>query len=242
MQHRTAVQPSLTVGAPLLRRIVFCHKIHSMTGWILTSEPSPATNQHRHPTSAISGPAEDVDWRAITGGIADGDRECFRVYYEHFFGLMYDHVQRLSGRDEATCLDLVHDAMLKAIRCMKSFDDKAQITSWTVAVVKSTVYDWLRKQSREKQFVAEMNIGDGNTSAAPAVILTDVERMDWVQHQLQQLPPELRKLVRLRYRMGWTLDRIAKHVGLTTGAVDGRIGRSICKLKERASREFEENE
>lgn len=47
-------------------------------------------------------------------------------------------------------------------------------------------------------------------------------------------------MIALRYRLGWSLKRIANQFGLKTGAVDGKIRRAIIKIKEQArTEEFE---
>ena len=181
--------------------------------------------------------ASPVDWRAVSAQIAGGDADSFGKFYDAFFDLMYREARRLTGRDENTCLDIVHDSMLKAIHAMKPIDEFAGLQRWTRTVVKSVAYDWLRKERRQ---VA----GPIEPESEPAGLdptTTDVEtlaRLSWIEEEMQNADPGLQRLFSLRYCFGWTLQRIANHLGLKTGAVDGRIRRAIEQLREKAEREF----
>ena len=64
-------------------------------------------------TTSIDRP---VDWRQLTWDIRAGDHDAFSIYYEHFFDLVFCEVRRLSGRDEATCLDIVQETFVKVVK------------------------------------------------------------------------------------------------------------------------------
>jgi DNA-directed RNA polymerase specialized sigma24 family protein len=49
----------------------------------------------------------------------------------------------------------------------------------------------------------------------------------------------LQQLIHWRYRLGWTLQRIAETVGLKPGAIDGRLRRALERLRLRAEEEFD---
>jgi DNA-directed RNA polymerase specialized sigma24 family protein len=45
-------------------------------------------------------------------------------------------------------------------------------------------------------------------------------------------------MLTMRHRFGWTLRRIGNAVGLSPGAVDGRLGRTREALRKQASEQF----
>ncbi len=165
-----------------------------------------------------------------------GDPNAFALFYEKTFEPMFSEVKRLVERDEQTTLDIVQDAMLKAIRCIKPLDDERSVVAWSRAVAKSTAYDWLRKHARRKEvsYNDELEIPIDESD----VKIPDAARIEWIEQQLLQLPVELQNMIAFRYRIGWSLRRIGQAFGLKTGAVDGRIGRAIRILQEKAKREF----
>lgn len=179
----------------------------------------------------------ETDWLSVTRRMKAGDNKALAIYYEHVFDLMFCEVKRLVNRDEQTSLDIVQDAMLKAIRCIKPLPDAGAVVAWSRTVARSTTYDWLRKQSRQRS--QELSAIDQPISKMEPVDQDSV-RMLWIEDQLQSMSPELRRLISFRYRLGWSLRRIAETLGLKTGTVDGRIRRAVEKLQEKAKREFDE--
>lgn len=172
--------------------------------------------------------------RELTRAVASGDTEAFAQLYRSHFDAMLRDARRFTGRDENYCLDIVQEAMMKVIRCIKPIDTEASLRAWLRCVVKSCAYDSLRRDARR---MAHEN------GHAPAVSHTDAneltERLAWLREHLQALDAETRHLVLLRHRMGWTLQRIAASLGLSTGAVDGRLSRAMRKLQRKAE-QFDE--
>lgn len=192
----------------------------------ILNDPIPSTSAGR-------------DWRDITRRMASGDLRAFEIFYQQNFDLMLATVRQAIGRDEASSLDVVQEAMLKAIRCIKPLPDEAAVRAWSRAVAKSVAFDWLRselKRNRVEQAQPprdsreDSNLDDDDSP----------ERLVWIEEQLQSFPTEFQDLIAFRYRLGWSLRMISEKLGIKTGAVDGKIRRGVEKLKERARREFDE--
>lgn len=60
------------------------------------------------------------------------------------------------------------------------------------------------------------------------------EQMQWIEEQIRTLDEGTRHLMHLRFRVGWTLQRIGDCVGLSPSAVDGRIGRALRSMQASA--------
>ena len=181
----------------------------------------------------------DPNWLDVSQRMQAGDAAALAIFYQELFDLMFHEVQRVAGRDEATSLDIVQEAMLKAIRCIKPLPDFRSVKAWSRAVAKSAAYDWLRKQARHNP--SQLGDADQISHPHPAdYVDIDLARMAWLEEQLMSLPRELQNVISLRYRLGWSLKEIGEKLGLKTGAVDGRIRRAIETLKQEAKREFDE--
>lgn len=179
----------------------------------------------------------NISTREITSAIASGDTRAFEHLFRDRFDGMYAEARRVTGKDEAFCLDVVQDAMIRVIRSMKPMNDDAQLRNWLCVVVRTCAYDRLRKDTRrrrrERESVdarAENAVEDGKQA----------ERLAWLERELKTLDePEARLLV-LRFQLGWTLERIGRVLGLKTGAVDGRLGRLVGSLRRRARERYDE--
>ena len=174
--------------------------------------------------------------RELTTAVASGDPEALAVLYRERFDWLYAEAQRCTGRDESFCLDVVQDVMMKMIRKMKPLNDEGQLIAWLRTVLHRCAYDRLRAERRLRQREREVAINaDASTTAN-----IDDSRLDWLAAQLTSLNAEQSQLIRLRFRLGWTLHQVAAFLGLKPGAVDGRINRTLATLKERAAEDAHE--
>ncbi len=60
------------------------------------------------------------------------------------------------------------------------------------------------------------------------------EQRRWLEERLAEIDGSSRALLMMRYRFGWTLARIGRELGLTPGAVDGRLARLLARLRRKA--------
>src|SRR3954464_2660020 len=60
--------------------------------------------------------AAKVDIASLTASLAAGDRAAVEAFYRRYFELLFRAARRAAGRDEAFCLDVVQEAVLRVIR------------------------------------------------------------------------------------------------------------------------------
>jgi len=168
--------------------------------------------------------------RELTAAIASGDTEAFGVFYEQWFDHILLEARLASRRDEQFCLDLVQDTMMRVIRSMKTFDHEDGLRRWLRVVVQTCCIDLFRAESRRRR-----REHSHQSLAGHAEYFNEHdERLVWLESQLAALEPDDAKLLDMRFRFGWTLARIASTLGLSTGAVDGRLNRLLAALRGRA--------
>jgi RNA polymerase sigma factor (sigma-70 family) len=174
------------------------------------------------------------DTPQLTRDIASGNPEAFAQLYRARFDEMYRWARRATGRDEAFCLDVVQDAMMRIIRSLKPLQSERQLRGYLRAATQSCALDRLRSERRRRERerrAARSETHDGDPSALD-------ERLDWLRGELEALDPEIAQMLTMRHRFGWTLRRIGNAVGLSPGAVDGRLGRTREALRKQASEQF----
>lgn len=165
--------------------------------------------------------------RALTASIASGDAEAFACLYQERFDQMYAWARQATRRDEAFCLDSVQDAFVRIIKGMKPIDSEGELMAWLRKVTLSACYDQLRRERRRSSHEHRAPVAERSPDA-------DAHQMDWIIHELAQLDESSAALLEMRYRFGWTLQRIGSAIGLKPGAVDGRINRLTSSIRKRA--------
>ena len=86
-----------------------------------------------------TGAREPINWSRVSLSIVNGNEDAFETYFNQFFPLMISEARRLSGRDEATCLDMVQNAMIKATKSMVPLNDEQHAIAWTRVLIRCLV-------------------------------------------------------------------------------------------------------
>ncbi len=188
----------------------------------------------------------DADRTAVqlTSRIVAGDQAALAAFYHRYFEVMYRFAHKASGFDESRCMDVVQDTMLRILKSMRRpIDTEIALHAWLRTVVYSVAFDHLksdrRRTIREHRYsgpsspaetTAITNLEDGDSIADQ-----DAGRMDWLREELANMVEEQSRLVEMRFRFNWTLQRIGQSLGLSHGAVDGRLQRILQKLRDRAA-------
>lgn len=177
-----------------------------------------------------------ADVGAMTAGVAAGEAAHVDAFYRAYFDVLYAEARRATRRDEAFCLDVVHDAVLRVLRTIRRVDDEPQLRRWLKLVVRTTAYDLLRRERRW----AGRDAAVATPETLPPVDAAGDEQLRWLRDQVAALDPELARLVELRYERRWTLSRIGAAVGLSLGAVDRRLRRALRTLRDAARAAYPE--
>lgn len=170
----------------------------------------------------------DVD--SITSGVARGDPEALARFYAEWFDPMYAMARHATGRDEAFCLDVVQESFVKIIRSLGRIERREALQAWLRRVVTRTAYDMLRKERRRLERERMVMRGEA-TEPVPA---SGLSRIEWLEQELARMDAQDGRLILARHRFGWTLRMVGESLGLGPGAADGRLGRIITRLRQRA--------
>lgn len=165
-----------------------------------------------------------------------GDRDAAGLYYDLYFDAMYLAAGSVVGADEAACLDVVHDAMLKVIAAPPPASSAGYLDAWSRKVAKSVAIDRLRGEARRVR--REAAATDGTPAEVSSPLTDEVPPSDRVRGLLGRCDAAARDLLRWRYLEGLTLREIGLRLGLKTGAVDGRVRRAVAALRTSAREEF----
>lgn len=172
----------------------------------------------------------------LTSAIAAGDEAAFTRLYRRWFDALLAEARRCTGRDESFNLDVVQDAMMKVIRSLKPLESEAALRAWLTAATRNAAIDRLRAESRRTRREQAVELSrEGSSSADDCA-----ERIAWLQGELAALDEPAARMLIMRHRFGWTLERIGRAVGLRAGAVDARLRRTLAFLERRGRERFDD--
>ena len=171
------------------------------------------------------------------------DLEPFRGYLQVLAELHLD--RRLRGKLDPS--DIVQQTMLRAYSAfgeLRSRDSEV-LMAWLRRILASTLADAVKHYERDKRDIhLERSIeADLDRSASgfaawlaadqtpPSRHLMQNEEMLRLVNALARLPDRMREVVVLKHCQGWTLQRIADHIGRSVPAVASLLRRGLAELR-----------
>jgi RNA polymerase sigma-70 factor (ECF subfamily) len=161
------------------------------------------------------------------------DSEVFRVlvadHSQKIFGLAF----RLTG-NEPDAEDVVQETFLRAFGSFRSWESRAQITSWLYRIATNYAIDLLRRRKRWRMRALDDPEQTATlTSADPdphrAAVSGEVERR--VQQELSELSPRERAAFALRHYEGLSIRQIGVVLGTRESATKNHIFRAVRKMR-----------
>ena len=131
--------------------------------------------------------------------------ELYRQYSQIIFYFLYTRC-----KDPLLAEDLMQETFLKAIECIDSYNESCKISTWLCQIAKHLLYQHWQKSGREQFEETDntMKAADNTESHAIARMeLTDV----W--DKLQQLPPDMKKVVEFRVLGDFSYKEIGNILG-----------------------------
>lgn len=175
----------------------------------------------------------------LTRAVARGDRAALASFYESWFDRCYAAARRLTGRDEAFCLDVVQEAMLRVVRSIRPIASEGALASWMESVVRTAAIDLLRKESRRS--ARELHArGTGPEPPTLAAAAIGAEQTAWAADAVASLPEADRVLLTERVIRNGTLRDAGAVAGMSGDAAHGRIRRALTRLRALAKETFDD--
>jgi RNA polymerase sigma factor (sigma-70 family) len=189
----------------------------------------PATRSSPRPRArpALEAPPGD----AVAQGLRRGDHATLDAFYRAWFDRAVSLVACLTRRDEAFCLDAVQDAFVRLVRRPPPawVDSGDLLEAWFVRVLHGAALDRIRSESRRaaRDRAAPPTLSAHREPADAAETLELVRRLEAL---IVELDAREHAILRARAVSGAGLAQVAAAVGLTIGAVQGRLRRIAAHL------------
>ncbi len=163
---------------------------------------------------------------------AQQDPQRFAVLYDKYFDQIYRYVYRRVS-DKEMVQDLVSQTFYDALAHIKSFEWRGYpFSSWLYKIAHNNVLKWYREQSKAQK----VNLDDINELADLTVDqkrdASQKEKQLEVQKVLDQLEPEEREIIRLKFFEEVSNIEIAEIMGLSANHIGVKVYRTLKKVKQ----------
>ncbi len=167
-----------------------------------------------------------------------GDRDAFRVLFEHYRDPVYGYVRRMVGSADLAA-DLTQDAFLRACQSLPGLKSAGAFHAWLYQIATNCVRDHC-KRPRHEALSLDAAGEDDAPDLHPADLSPGPERLAVreglraaVSEAVDQLAPEHREVVLLHHLRGMDVRTIAGILSVAEGTVKSRLGRARADLRRR---------
>ena len=136
-------------------------------------------------------------------------------------------------KDEEAAQDLCQEVLIKLFLKMKSYQNQAKFSTWLFAIIHNTSIDYLRKNKRNVENVLIEKLKDKlvdlveDEDEIPADLSIQI-----LEDLLDQLTPEDRMLLIMKYREQHQIKDIQRTLGLSESAIKMRLKRARERINK----------
>jgi RNA polymerase sigma-70 factor, ECF subfamily len=143
---------------------------------------------------------------------AQKDPSKFAGLYENNFQRVYAFVAR-RVHERQVAEDLTADVFHKALAHLPSFDWRGvPFAAWLLRIAANVVNDQWKRSAREE-------LVEDPPEATNEVTVEEVERRARLFRMVEDLPPDQRRVIAMRFAEGKTIREIARELGRSEGAI-----------------------
>jgi RNA polymerase sigma-70 factor (ECF subfamily) len=154
--------------------------------------------------------------------------------FQRYRGDAYRVAFRLLGHEQ-DALDVVQEALIKALSGLGDFDGRSGFRYWLLRIVANTALDWGRRRKR-RHIQYSVDAPDGFPDAAshndPARRLHQQDLRRALEEALNRLSPKIRTTFILFAELGLSYKEIAETEEIPIGTVMSRISAAREKLQQ----------
>jgi RNA polymerase sigma-70 factor (ECF subfamily) len=179
------------------------------------------------PTASTRSPAETVTGPSGSATLPNAaEPETLQAVFAREESPLLRYAFGLTGQRE-TAEDLVQEAFL---RLHTHWDEVANPRAWLFRAVRNLALNHLRKSRAETDLDSQPE--PASPAPDPECALGRMEAVGTLQLLVAELPPDDRRLIRLKYHHHFKYQQIAKHTGLSAGNVGYRLHHILRNLAD----------
>jgi RNA polymerase sigma-70 factor, ECF subfamily len=163
---------------------------------------------------------------AQAGSVSDLEA-LFRDHWPRAYRAAY-----LVVHDSAAAEDIAQEAFISAVRSLDRFDRTRPFGPWLHRIVVNRAIDWARARALRRE------VGDEPLAMVAAPTAAERPQLsESIVEALEELSPEHRAVIVLRYLLEYTPGEIAELLDLPRGTVNSRLRRGLDRLEGRVEEE-----
>ena len=185
---------------------------------------------------------------ALVAAAKNGSRKAFEMLVKRHQQRIFFVARRITRRRE-DAEDVVQQSLQKAFTHLGKFEGRSAFSTWLTRIAVTEALMFLRRgRSQREVFIDDLN-GNEETTATlevpdsspdPEAIYSQREQVEMLSSAMNELSPGLRKAIQLHELDERSSEETAQIMGISVGALKGRMFHGRRKLRDRLKRIVEQ--
>lgn len=163
------------------------------------------------------------------------------VYYE-YYNMVHGLIVYII-KERAAAEDIIQEAFIKIIKNKPSFENEVKLKAWLKVVTRNTAINYLRKNKNNRNQLNTdsvfIDMETINQTAASVESTVETQMMqESIEFYLEQLKPEYRVLIELRWKEGLSYREMAELLDTSEEIVKQRLFRARGSIKKQLHKEW----
>ena len=164
---------------------------------------------------------------------AISDPALFAVMYEHNRLSVFRYIYSFSGGSSDDAEDLTAETFIRAWKARHHFEgDMDTATGWLLGIARRLTIDDYRRKAIRKTSSLPLDLRANSTTEEDVL---ELQQQQQLLHLLNDLPVDQREILILRYILGWRINQVAAHMGISENNASVIIHRILATLREQWS-------
>ena len=181
---------------------------------------------------------------ALVAAAKNGSRKAFEMLVKRHQQRIFFVARRITRRRE-DAEDVVQQSFQKAFTHLRKFEGRSAFSTWLTRIAVTEALMFLRRgRSLREVFIDDLNRNEETTatlevpdsSPDPEAIYSQREQVEMLSSAMHELSPGLRKAIQLHELDERSSEETAQIMGISVGALKGRMFHGRRKLRDRLQR------
>ena len=208
--------------------------LRAVSGPLWRSNPAAAPRWNRPRRFSGERPKATVEWADLIGRVAaHGDRDAFKLLFEHFAPRVKGFLVK-TGMNADAAEEIAQNTLLTVWRKAAQFDPaSAGAAAWIFTIARNLRIDSARQAARRaRAAVSAERDGTPEVADSPETMMSRRDDVSRVEAALLRLSEEQSTVIRMSFIEEQPHGEIAERLGLPLGTVKSRIRLAVGRLRD----------
>lgn len=164
---------------------------------------------------------------------AQENAEALSIIFERYRIFVYSIAWKITLNEE-DALDATQNVFEKLLGKIGTFKGKGAFRSWIASIATREAIDLLRKKRHKMEVPSENHIMEAFPESNGSTImdvLDHKQKMRIVENAMQQISPQQRTVLTLRFKQDLSPSEISEHLGIPSHQVRSQICQALVRIR-----------